>query len=129
MLRSTVALAAMSLLSLSPSASAAGSGRFFGGCSPQKACDFLDRMHEKCIDCRNTPQGEKCGPVPGAPGCDPVSLLCTTEENCVLSSAHLEDVSARRGNPHRNLLPGDVADRACVLRTSRQTAWSGSSRC
>ena len=48
-----------------------------GSCAPQKACDFLDRMHEQCIQCVNSPSGEKCRAVPGAPGCDPISLLCT----------------------------------------------------
>ena len=38
-------------------------------CSPKKACDFLVRMHEQCID-------GPYGPIPGAPGCEPISLLC-----------------------------------------------------
>lgn len=45
-------------------------GRTTGSCSPQKACDFLVRMHEQCID-------GPYGPIPGASGCDPISLLCT----------------------------------------------------
>jgi hypothetical protein len=48
-----------------------------GSCTPKKACDFLVRMHEQCIQCVNGPSGEKCRAVPGAPGCDPISLLCT----------------------------------------------------
>ena len=41
-----------------------------GSCAPKKACDFLVRMHEQCID-------GPYGPIPGAPGCEPISLLCT----------------------------------------------------
>ena len=56
------------LLRLQLAAAAAAAAA--GSCSPKKACDFLVRMHEQCID-------GPYGPIPGAPGCDPISLLCT----------------------------------------------------
>lgn len=58
-------------------------------------------MHEQCIDGFN-------GPIPGAPGCEPISLLCTPAERCTLSSAHLEDNITTNG-VERHLTMANVA--------------------
>ena len=48
------------------------------------------------------------GPIPGAPGCEPISLLCTPAERCTLSSAHLEDNITTNG-VERHLTMANVA--------------------
>jgi hypothetical protein len=57
------------------------------GCSPQKACDFVVGIHAQCISTDPWPPH----PIPGAPGCKPIALLCTPEENCVLDSVNFQD--------------------------------------
>jgi len=61
-----------------------------GTCSPQKACDFLEGMHQPCLGQCPGVDSFCVQPIPGAPGCQPIELLCTPEENCVLDGTTLE---------------------------------------
>ena len=79
--------AALLLLAAASPVAVLPQGHPMGGCSPQKACVFLNRMHEQCISTDPWPPH----PIPGALGCEPLELLCTPEESCVLNGAELQD--------------------------------------
>ena len=92
----------LALLVASPAA-VLSQGHPMGGCSPQKACDFLNRMHEQCISVDPWPPH----PIPGAPGCESLELLCTPDESCVLDGAELQDNITTNGL-NRNVTMANV---------------------
>jgi len=70
-----------------------------GNCSPQKACDFLEGMHQPCLGRCPGVDSLCVEPIPGAPGCEDIELLCTPEENCVLDGTNIEaTIGEVRGN-------------------------------